>query len=147
MALRQAHPVFRRRRFLAGTEAAELGWYTPRGTAMTAADWADPSARSLALYLDGSDDPDRADDGSLLVDDDFLVLVNAWWEPLEFTVPPTRAGQSVVRRDRHVRHRGQSGAHPTGGRGHHHAGPAVRRRAPWAPWRVSVRRVRERRGV
>ena len=31
MALRRAHPVFRRRRFLAGAEASELGWYTPGG--------------------------------------------------------------------------------------------------------------------
>jgi glycogen operon protein len=44
----------------------------------------------MALYLDGSDDPDRAADGTLLLDDDFLVLVNAWWEPLEFVLPPTR---------------------------------------------------------
>jgi glycogen operon protein len=61
---------------------------------MTAADWADPSALALALYLDGSDDPDRAADGSPLLDDDFLVLVNAWWEPLGFTVPATRAAQT-----------------------------------------------------
>jgi glycogen operon protein len=42
------------------------------------------------LYLDGSDDPDRAADGTWLVDDDFLVFVNAWWEPLDFVVPDTR---------------------------------------------------------
>ncbi len=93
VALRRNHPVFRRRRFLAGTEAAELGWYTPAGETMTPADWADSGARSLALYLDGADDPDLGADGRRLVDDDFLVLVNAWWEPLEFTVPSTRPGQ------------------------------------------------------
>ena len=79
IALRRAHPVFRRRRFLAGAEATELGWYTPAGTAMTGENWGDPNGRSLALYLDGADDPDRAADGSLLVDDDFLLLVNVWW--------------------------------------------------------------------
>ena len=94
VALRRAHPVFRRRRFLAGAEATQLGWYTPAGTAMTMADWADPNARAVGLYLDGSDDPDRAVDGSALVDDDFLVLVNAWWEPLDFIIPPTRPGQT-----------------------------------------------------
>ncbi len=93
IALRQAHPVLRRRRFLAGAEASELGWYTPAGRAMTPADWADPGARALALYLDGADDPDRASDGSPLDDDDFLVLVNAWWEPHEFVLPSTRVGQ------------------------------------------------------
>jgi isoamylase len=91
IAFRRAHPVFRRRRFLAGAEASELRWFTPGGAEMTAADWADPSALALGLYLDGSDDPDRADDGAPLLDDDFLVLVNAWWEPLEFVLPVTRA--------------------------------------------------------
>jgi glycogen operon protein len=92
VALRQSHPVFRRRRYLAGAEAAEIGWFTPSGTTMTGSDWADKGSRALAIYLDGSDDPDRSQDGTLLLDDDFLVLVNAWWQPLDFTVPPTRAG-------------------------------------------------------
>jgi glycogen operon protein len=90
VALRRAHPVFRRNRFLAGAEAADLRWYTPAGAEMTGADWADPNALAIALYLDGSDDPDRAADGTWLTDDDFLVLVNAWWEPLEFALPETR---------------------------------------------------------
>jgi isoamylase len=95
IAFRQAHPVFRRRRFLAGAEASELGWFTPAGTAMTIGDWTDENALALGIYLDGSDAPDREpNDGSPMLDDDFLVLVNAWWEPLAFTVPATRAGQT-----------------------------------------------------
>jgi len=93
IAFRKDHPVFRRRRYLAGAEAAELGWFTPAGAPMTMADWAEPAALSLAVYLDGSDDPDRAEDGTPLVDDDFLVLFNAWWEPLDFIVPGVRDGQ------------------------------------------------------
>jgi glycogen operon protein len=57
---------------------------------MTDADWKDDSALALAVYLDGSDSPDRAADGTELLDDDFLVLVNAWWELLDFTLPVTR---------------------------------------------------------
>ena len=90
IAFRRAHPVFRRRRFLSGAEASELRWFTPVGTEMTQADWSDESALAVALYLDGSDDPDRAADGTLLLDDDFLVMVNAWWEPLNFVLPATR---------------------------------------------------------
>jgi glycogen operon protein len=90
IALRKQHPVFRRRRFLSGKEASELQWFTPAGTGMTAGDWSDDSALAIALYLDGSDDPDRAADGTPLLDDDFLVLVNAWWEPLDFILPATR---------------------------------------------------------
>ena len=91
IALRRTHPVFRRCRFLAGAEATELRWFTPAGTEMTGADWSDPNALAIALYLDGCDAPDRAADGTWLVDDDFLVLVNAWWEPLEFVLPATRS--------------------------------------------------------
>ena len=87
-----AHPAFRRRRFLAGAEAAGLEWFTPAGTRMDDSDWADPSALAIAICLDGSDDPDRAEDGTLLLDDDFLVMVNAWWEPLGFVLPPTKPG-------------------------------------------------------
>jgi len=94
IAFRKQHPVFRRRRFLAGKEAAELGWYTPAGAPMTEADWADPSALSLAIYLDGADDPDLAEDGTPLLDDDFLVLFNAWWQALDFAIPSTRPGQT-----------------------------------------------------
>jgi isoamylase len=90
IALRKKHPVFRRRRFLTGPEAAGLGWFAPPGTPMTAPDWADASALSLAIYLDGSGYPDLAQDGTPLLDDDFLVLVNAWWEPQEFVLPSTK---------------------------------------------------------
>ena len=39
------------------------------------------SALAIAIYLDGSDDPDRAEDGALMLDDDFLVMINAWRRP------------------------------------------------------------------
>jgi isoamylase len=90
IALRTGHPVFRRRRFLTGADRAELGWFTPAGTAMTQADWADGSALAVAIYLDGCDAPDRDRDGRPMLDDDFLLMVNAWWEPLTFTIPVTR---------------------------------------------------------
>jgi isoamylase len=93
IAIRRAHPVFRRRRFLTGVDVAELRWYTPGGVEMTPADWNDPGARSVAIYLDGADRPDRAADGTLLTDDDFLLLINAWWEPLDFVVPASHTDQ------------------------------------------------------
>jgi glycogen operon protein len=88
IAFRKEHPMFRRRRFLAGGNLAELNWFTPAGTPMTEGDWADPGALSLAVYLDGSDDPDWVGDTPLM-DDDFLVFFNAWWEPLDFVIPAT----------------------------------------------------------
>jgi glycogen operon protein len=87
IALRRRHPVFRRRRFLTGAAAADLRWFTPSGAEMTPQNWADPSAHSLALFIDGSTDPDVDVDGTPMIDDDFLMFVNAWWEPLTFSVP------------------------------------------------------------
>jgi isoamylase len=92
VALRRSHPVFRRRRFLTGIEARQLGWFTPAGTAMTPQDWDDHNALALGVYLDGSDAPDTGPDGQPLLDDDFLVLVNGWWEQLDFTIGECRPG-------------------------------------------------------
>jgi isoamylase len=94
VAFRRAHPVFRRRRFLVGIEAAELAWFTPSATPMTTENWTDPNARALSIYLDGGDDPDLAEDGMPLLDDDYLVLVNGWWEPLQFRVPDVGAARA-----------------------------------------------------
>jgi isoamylase len=94
IALRRRHPVFRRRRFLTGTAAADLRWFTPSGADMAPQDWMDPTARGIALFIDGTTDPDVAPDGTPLVDDDFLVFVNAWWELLTFSVPGSFALRS-----------------------------------------------------
>jgi isoamylase len=93
IALRRKHRVFRRRRYLTGKDAVDLRWFTPTGAQMTSADWADPLARSVAVFIDGATDPDVGKDGAPMEDDDFLVLVNAWWEPLAFQVPADVATQ------------------------------------------------------
>jgi isoamylase len=84
--LREQHPVFRRRQFFHGTAAAETGrddldWYRPDGIPMTAQDWNESFARAVTMALSGdTGDPTRPDDP-------FMLMLNSWWEPLEFTVP------------------------------------------------------------
>jgi isoamylase len=95
--LRRDHPVFRRRRFLSGVQTDEIQWHTPAGSRMTDEDWNDSGARAIALYLDGTDLPDEAADGTPLVDDDFLVLINGWWEPLDMVLPLVDGAASWVR--------------------------------------------------
>src|SRR5271163_2469482 len=105
----------RRRRVLAGPAAADLRWFTPSGTEMTDQNWTDPEARAVAVLIDGSSDPDVAPDGTSLVDDDFLVFVNAWWEPLTFQIPADVA--ALEHRVRHLRpgpHGHRSGARGRG---------------------------------
>jgi isoamylase len=55
--LRREHPVFPAASVPTGVATKELRWYTPAGAG---ADWANSGAHSLAVYLDGADDPDRA---------------------------------------------------------------------------------------
>ena len=87
LAFRAAHPAFRRRRFLGGAAAEDLTWFGIDARPMSSESWADPGSRSVVLHLDGSRDPDLADDGTPLVDDDFLLVVNAWWEPIDVVLP------------------------------------------------------------
>ena len=74
--LRRATPGLRRRRFL---RPDELSWYRPDGTAMTDADWSEPFARAIAAAP-----PTNA----------FVLLINAWWEPLTFILPEQLHGIS-----------------------------------------------------
>jgi glycogen operon protein len=87
IALRRQHPAFRRRRYYTGKAASDLRWFTTSGAEMTAEEWPNPSARSVALFIDGTTDPDEGPDGTPMIDDDFFVLLNAWWGPLTFAVP------------------------------------------------------------
>jgi glycogen operon protein len=85
--LRREHPVLRRRGWLTGASAHEVRWFTPAGAPMTDADWGFDQARAVTIVLDGRDDPDVAPDGTPMLDDDLMIWVNAWWEPIDFTVP------------------------------------------------------------
>jgi isoamylase len=84
--LREAHPVFRRRQFFRGapahaTERDDLDWYRPDGGAMTSQDWGASYARAVTTALSGATGDDEHPD------DPFLILLNGWWEPLDFSVP------------------------------------------------------------
>jgi isoamylase len=86
--LREEHPVFRRRQFFQETPAPhstrdDLDWYRPDGLEMTPQDWNESFARAVTVALSGAtgDETRR--------DDPFLILINAWWENLDFTVPET----------------------------------------------------------
>jgi glycogen operon protein len=54
---------------------------------MTDSDWSTGWTRSITAYFDGTRDADRDQRGRPMLDDDLLLVVNGWWEPLTFTVP------------------------------------------------------------
>jgi isoamylase len=102
-ALRAAHPVFRQRRWttgaMPGTPGQPLAWYDPNGQPMAGdADTAGQTV-TVAAYLDGHGIPYPDATGMPVADDDFLVLFNAWWEPLAMTVPPALGGTWTVELD------------------------------------------------
>ena len=98
LRLRAEHPVFRRSAFLTGEErqgsgAPDVWWFRPDGRRMTQADWARGDAFALGAFLNGAEIPSRTAEGEPVVDDSFIVLFNAWREPVTFVLPPTRFGR------------------------------------------------------
>ena len=90
--LRRQHPTFRRRgwfhgRDIRGPAVEDIGWYTPAGEEMTDADWNSGYAKSIAVFLNGDQIPSTDAHGERISDASFLVLVNAYWDPLAFTIP------------------------------------------------------------
>jgi glycogen operon protein len=97
IALRQAHPVFRRSTFLTGHEVNDSGlpdvwWFRPDGRRMTQKDWHREDAHTLGVFLNGEEIPERTPDGQGVVDDSFLLLFNAYGESISFTLPTRRFG-------------------------------------------------------
>jgi len=95
IALRQDHPVFRRRHFLSG-EATGAGslpdawWFRPDGRRMTQRDWARSDHHVVGLFLNGHEFPYCGRRGEQIIDDSFLLLINAHYEDVEFSLPATR---------------------------------------------------------
>ena len=91
---RKAHPVFRRRRFLAGdskkggrSEIGEIEWFRPDATTMEESDWTTVYARSLMVYYNGSAIGEPDDRGEDIYDDDVLLMFNADVADQTFTIP------------------------------------------------------------
>ena len=92
IAMRRAHPVLRRRRYLA--DPGYSVWFAPDGSAMSPAMWQDPARHSVAVFVDGSVAPDHDRCGEPLLDRNLLVFVNGEADPVEFRIPDTSpAGQ------------------------------------------------------
>ena len=98
IALRHAHPVFRRPTFLTGKEhedsgAPDVWWFRPDGRAMARRDWERGDAFALGAFLNGAEIVAETREGEAIVDDSFLVLFNAWQDSLSFRLPPVRFGR------------------------------------------------------
>ncbi|MFC8351045.1 glycogen debranching protein GlgX [Streptomyces sp. NPDC057280] len=100
VALRAAHPVLRRRRFFrgetvtyAGQPLPDLVWFAPDGREMTDGDWLRPDAHSVGAFLNGDAIAEPDSCGRPVVDDSFLLLLNSYWEPVDFRLPEPAYGE------------------------------------------------------
>jgi glycogen operon protein len=95
IALRREHEPLRPREYLRGPggEPAQMVLYRPDGEQMQPEDWQNPVAKTLAVALDGRQIADAEGETSR---DRFLLLLNAHYEPVEFTVPTGRGPWRVV---------------------------------------------------
>jgi glycogen operon protein len=103
LALRRAHPVLHRRRFLHGRDASadgviDIAWYAPTGEEMKPPQWQDPHARCVGLFLNGRARPDIGSDGTPAADVAFLILMNAFHDKVDFTLPALPTCTSWIRR-------------------------------------------------
>jgi len=92
IALRRAHPVFRRRDFFQGRPihgggVKDIAWFKPDSTEMTDEEWQQDFARSLGVYFSGAGLTESDPRGRPVQDDDFLLLFNAHHEAVPFTLP------------------------------------------------------------
>lgn len=98
--LRLEHPVLHRRRFFTGREPGDpddkipqVEWMDHTGSIMDMEDWSNTHAFSVMIYLNGSDIPEADWYGNQMVDNNFILLFNAHYEPIMFTLPDERYGK------------------------------------------------------
>jgi len=92
IALRRAHPVFRRRDFYKGHPVRGLGvkdivWLRPEEGEMTDDEWTTHFARCLGVYLAGDALTETDVRGHPVRDRNFLLLFNAHHEAIPFALP------------------------------------------------------------
>jgi len=102
--LRLAHPNLHRRKFFQDREVRKKGdgsldrvikdvaWFNPDGNEVSDEAWSSPWSRAIALLLNGKTLQVTDEDGNWIVDDSFLLLVNAADGGVEFTLPPSPSG-------------------------------------------------------
>jgi isoamylase len=97
--LRLSHPNLHRRKFFQDREIRsrvgdkvlrvekDIAWYNPDGNEVPDEAWSAEWSRAIALLLNGQTLQVTDEDGKWLIDDSFLLLVNAAHEGVEFILP------------------------------------------------------------
>jgi len=92
IAIRREHPALHRAKFfkgrrIRGTDVRDIMWYRHDGKEMTDEDWSNPVTASFGLFLAGRGIDDVDDEGNLVIDDDFFMVLNGSDIDLPFALP------------------------------------------------------------
>ena len=92
LAIRQVHPVLRRKHFFRGTPIDDSGikdvtWLRPDGVELTGQDWRDASAMTLGMLINGSATDEVEDRGHPVLDDTLLLIVSNSPNDVVFRLP------------------------------------------------------------
>jgi isoamylase len=95
IGLRKSHPLLHRSRFFVGREPEgkrikDLAWFDPFGKEMNEHDWGQHFARCIGVFLSGTGLDESDLRGNPILDDDFLLLINAHHDPISFQLPRLR---------------------------------------------------------
>ncbi len=120
IALRRAHPVFRRRRFFSGlrldemtetatdsradaaravglpparTELEDIAWYSAHGTVLYDGQWQELERRAMTVFLNGDGIATADERGGRVLDDSFLLLFNTSATIRRMSIPPELAAR------------------------------------------------------
>ncbi len=96
--LRRSHPNLHRRKFfqdrtVRGSVVHDIAWYATDGNEVSDDAWNSGWVRAIQVQLNGKTLSIIDEDGNPLVDDDFLLLVNASADGVEFTLPKSHGGE------------------------------------------------------
>jgi isoamylase len=90
--LRKDHPNLHRRKFfqdrtIRGSVVRDIAWYGTDGNEISDEAWSEQWNRSIGLMLNGKTLGVMDDEGNQVVDDSFLILVNAADQGVEYVLP------------------------------------------------------------
>jgi glycogen operon protein len=99
---RLAHPVFCRKKWfqhkpIKGKNVTDIEWFLPEGVTMTDVHWTSTFAKSLGVFLSGQHLGAQTERGEVIIDDSFYIMFNSHFQPVIFTLPERKWGDSWVK--------------------------------------------------
>lgn len=93
--IRKTNPVLNRRKFfkgqiINGSSFKDITWFRTDGKEMTHDDWINPITMCIGLKLSGEAIEEVDDKGNRIYGDSLLIILNAYWNNLNFTLPKVR---------------------------------------------------------